>query len=311
MKKMAVKGTKREDREFTKELNVGFAEVKVVAINPTRAEMNELFGKEGTGEKEEFKYLDKTKDGEDRLTLTFWLQDVNTNRFYTQRFWLVAGDRLTKDKKKVSIINSTCDTFWAPLKVDKKGNPTDKVDESLIQNWFLEFTSKDKQEVLGEKNWKKCLRGEDEMGTLLKAWLKMNWYDPETEVMIDTAKLFKEDYRELRSLIGSGYDGNFTVLMGVRTSDVDSTKKYQEIYSGGYLPSGYMGYIKNMVFPEYPKKIWNTFLNGDKNGNNGVKSQYGFSCYYELVPVTKYDETKDPVSGNVGKPQTEPATNEY
>lgn len=307
---MAFKGkSKAEKGDFVKELYVGLTSVRVAAINPTRAQLNKMLGKVEEGdEKDEFKYLDTDKDGNTRMRLAFWLYDEENDKYFVQSIILTDEMRKSKDGKKVQIVNSTCGTSWVPFKEGDGGELTDEADETLIQDWFLQFTHKDTKEVIGKKSWRTAVRGEEELGILLRAWIAMDWYDPETEVLIDTKKLFQENLKELRDMVGSEeFSKPFVILTGVKTSDEDSSKKYQQVFNKAYLPHSFMRYIKagNKMPSDYTKNAWKTFT-------EKVKDQYGFTCFHKLVPLTAYVESQDPVAGNSGKPKvTEPQDNEY
>ena len=306
---MSFKGkTKEKKTDYVKELYVGLASVKVVALNPTRAELNKLLGITEGEEKEEFKYLDEDKDGNTRLRLAFWLYDEENDKYLVQSINLTDEERISKDGKKVQIVNSTCETSWVPLAEDSKGELTGEVEESLIQDWFINFTNKDKH-LIGEKKWRKALRGEEELVNFLRAWLNMEWFDPDTEIMVDTQKLFKENLKELKGVVGNTeYTNEFVVLVGVKTDEKDSTRKYQEICNKAYLPAHFIQYIKagNKMPSDYARRTWKKFT--DK-----VSGEYGFGCFHKLKPLEVYNEKEDPVSGNGGKPKPETiqADNEY
>jgi hypothetical protein len=312
---MAVKGKQKEQKEFVKELFVGFTPVKVVAVNPNRKELNELIGKEDSEKDEEVKYLGSDDEGNDRIRLAFWLEDVKSGKLFVHSFNLTNKERKNKDGDKCQIVNQTCTTSWAPY-IKKGDEVTSKLDESVIQEWFKNFTDKEKK-VLGPKKFRKALAGEEELATLLSAWLgRLDFRDTETEVLIDTKKLFKEDYKELRQLISlndegefdkDGIDTPFVALVGVRTDEDDSTKKYQQVWSKAFLPEGFMKYINNnLKFPtEYSKKIWAKFV-------KEVEGEYGFNGYTELVPLTEYDATKDISGGEkTAKPVPAPTSSDY
>lgn len=312
---MAVKGKQKEQKEFVKELFVGFTTVKVVAINPDRDEVNKLVGKESSDEDKPLTYLGNDQEGNDRLRMAFWLEDLNTGKLFVHSFNLTNKERKNKEGDKVQLVNSTCTTTWAPF-VKKGDEVTDKVNESVIQDWFLNFTDKEKT-VLGPKKWRKALSGEEELATLLRSWLgRMSWMDPETEVMVDTKKLFKENYKELRELISldekgnfspDGYDTPFVILVGVKTDEDDNTKKYQHVWGKGFLPNGFMKYINNgNKFPtDYAKKMWKKFV-------EEVEGDYGFDGFTELKPLTEYDVTKD-ISGSpkTGQEIPTPTSSDY
>lgn len=299
---MSVKGKQRtEQTEFKKELFVGFTSVKVVAINPTRDELNKMLGKERGEKDEEIKYMSEDQEGNERLRLTFWLHDEERNKYFVHSFNLTDRERTNKDKEKVQVINSTLSTTWVPYVAGTK-----EADKSFLPAWFKVFTDKEKNEI-GTKKWRKALSGEEELAQLVRAWLgRLNWNDPDTEVQIDTEKLFKEKYQELRTLIDGDYDTPFTILLGVRTDENDSTKKYQQVYGKSFLPSSFMKNInKGMAFGnDYSKKVWKRF-------EDEVIGDYGFDAYFELGPLTEYDQAKDIAGLSTTRKAPEPTSSEY
>lgn len=307
---MSIKGKQREQKEFVKELFVGFVPVRVVAINPNLDQLNELLGREPVPDQKEPVYLGNDQEGNDRIRLAFWLKDAN-DKLFVHSFNLTNKERKNKDGDKCQLVNQTCTTTWAPY-IKKGDEVTSKVDESLIQDWFRNFTNKDKQ-ILAPKKFRKALAGEEELAILLSSWLgRLDWRDTGTEVMVDTKKLFKEDYKELRNLISldendefdkDGIDTPFVALLGVRTDEEDSTKKYQQVWGKQFLPVGFMKYINNdRKFPtDYAKNLWKKF-------SENVEGEYGFNGYTELVPITAYSEAKD-ISGGQKTAKEVPAPN--
>jgi len=305
---MAFKGKAREQKsDFVREYYTGFATLRVVTVNPTRAELNKILGKdEASDEKEEFKYTKTDESGKEKLTVTFWLHNEENDKYFTQSFDRVYNEpRISKSGDKVQMINSVCKTTWVPLKVDKNGDITDEPDESLLPEYFTTFTSKE-GEVLGKKKYRVAFRGEEEIANLLRAFISMDWYDPDTEVLIDTKKFFQENFKEIKDVIfDERMSKPFIGLLGVETSEKDVTKKYQKIYTGAYLPSSYMKFIKNgNKFNSYALGTWEKFT-------KDVADTYGFKCYHKLAPLSLYNEKADPVASNAGKPETAPADNEY
>lgn len=306
---MAFKGKVKEQKptsEFIKELYTGFGIMRVVAVNPTRAELNKILGKkEDTEEKEEFRYLETDEQGKDKLRLAFWLHNEENDKYFVQSLDYIYNEpRISKTGDKVQMVNSTCDVTWVPLLIDKDGNYTDQPDESLLPKWFTTFTSKE-GEVLGKKKYRVAIRGEEQVVNLLKAFISMDWYDPETEVLLDIKKVFQENLKEMKDVIfDERMTKTFTALLGVKTSEKDVNKKYQEIYKE-YLPSSYMKFIKNgNKFNAYSEGNWTKFT-------KKLNDKYGFNCYHKLAPMSLYNEKTDPVASNAGKPEVSPADNEY
>lgn len=278
-----IKGNAKQETKFENQLFTGFTVLTVKAVNPTRVQLNKLLEKEDSDDDKEIEYKGEDKDGNDRIRLVFWLHDENLNKFFPYSFNLIKKERMNKNEDKNQFINSVCLTSWA----DKQEN---------LQDWFVKFIDRQKNE-LGTKEVRKALVGEEELGTLLRAWLgKLNWNDPETNVMIDTAKIFKEDYSELQSQIGGDYATPFVALLGVRTDENDTEKQYQQVYGKSFLPAGFFSYIENgfKFKTEYSKKVWQKF-------EEEVMSEYGFSSFYEMEPLKNYDKTLDPAVRGVAK----------
>lgn len=284
-----VTGKQKEQKEFIKEFYVGLTEVKVAAVSPTLAERCEMFGVDVDSSKSEPKYVDKDDKGNDRVRLDFWFKDVKTGKFFNQAMFLVNSPSMSKDGKKVEVINSTCNASYVPFI-----EGTQEPDTSLLLDWVKSFIDKKSGQVLGEKKIRVALEGEKNIGEFMQTWLgRLNFKDPDTEVLIDTKKLFNGDFSEFNSLIDSDYDTTFTVLLGVETDD-DGNKKQKIWYQ--YLPNGFMKYINNgMKFPsDYAKNKWEEF-------SSKVTGQYGFKGFTELVPLKVYNEKEDVSAGNETK----------
>ncbi len=301
---MSVKGSKRPVGE--KELFVGFTNVRVVAINPDREQLNKLLGKEDSESDKPIAYLSQDNEGNDRLRMAFWLYDDTHQKYFVHSFNLTNKVRKNKLEDKIQLVNSTCSTTWVPFVKDEDGNPTSKIDENVIQDWFSSFLTKDK-EVLGKKKWTAAISGQEELATIMRIWLgKLNFNDPETEVLPDLKKLFSENYKELRSLIDGEFATPFTVLLGVRTDESDSTKKYQQVYGKSFLQADFVKYINNgMKFPkDYHRKAWTRF-------EEEVTGEYGFDCYTKLEAFQPYNEAEDIASSQVTKVEHDAAHGEY
>ena len=318
---MSIKGEKKEILNNSN-LFVGFSKVRVVAVNPNREEINGFLKKsdedalsenneEPTLEDKKIEYLSTSDEEVKKLRLLFLLKDVDNDRFFFHNLYLRDEYRNNIDGTKYQLVNQTCNTTWMPIL-----EGTDKVDESLIPDWFSNFKDKEGN-IIAPKKFRKAFKGEEELVTLLRAWTnKLKYFDSSTEVLLDMDKLFKGDVSELKDLISlnenlefseEGIDTEFIVLLGVETNKDDTYKKYQNIYNKKYLPSDFMRFINNgNKFPtDYSKKMWLKFV-------DEVKGEYGFKSYTDLVPLRKYDESKD-ISGtdNISEKVPLPESSDY
>lgn len=292
-----VKGNQRAEIGENKKY-VGFTSVEVRAINPTREELNTLLGRTPSDDDKEIEYLSEDQEGNKRVRLAFWLYSEKLDKFFSYSFNITNKERTNKDGDKNQYVNSVCATSW-----------TD--DPSNLPNWFTHFIDRKTNEELGEKEFRKALLGEEELATLLRTWLgRMSWSDPDSGVLIDTEPLFDGDVSELRDLIGGNYDTPFIPLLGVRTDENDSSKQYQSVYGKGFLPNSMMKYIQNgFKFGsdkngQYSKKIYDKF-------EEDVEGEYGFNSYFELVPATEYDASKDVATSRNTKADVTPANSKF
>lgn len=262
---------------------VGFTLVTLKAINPTKAEQNKLLAREDGEDDKEVVYLTENQEGKDKLRLSFWLHDKKLDKYFVYSIPNFTNkERVSRDGKKNQYINSTCDTSW-----------TDN--EALLPDWFTHFMNEEGNE-LGKKKVRKALIGEEELAGLIKMWLgRMKWKNPECEVMIDSEKLMQEDYSELRELINSRWDTPFVALTGVRTDENDTEKQYQQVYKK-FLPADFMkGIEAGLVFKDpYQKKQWEKY-------EKDVLGDFGFSAYFDLVPIKEYDPAMDPATAVTAK----------
>lgn len=278
-----VTGKQRTQTESTNSKFVGFTNVKVKAINPTRKELNALLGKEDSDDDKDIDYMSEDKDGNKRARVTFWLYSEKLDKLIPHSVNITNKVRVNNAGDKTQFINSVCTTAWAD-------NPENLAD------WFTTFIDNKSKEELGTKQVRPALVGEEELATILRSWLgRLSWFDPETSVFVDTDKLFDDDFSDLQGLVDGGkegFDTEFTVLGGVRTDESDKTKQYQQIFGKAFLPSGFLGYIeKGFKFPSpASKKMWERF-------QETAEGEYGFSSFFELCPAKDYDPTQDPAQG--------------
>lgn len=274
-----VQGNVKKEQD-SKAKFVGFTSVSVASINPTRSKLNSLLGLDSKEEETEIDYLSTDKDGNERVRLSFWLHSSKLNKYFNYSFSITNKVRKSKDEIKTQYVSNVATTCWS----DTREN---------LPDWFLNFTNKEKLSI-GEKKIREALIGEEELCSLLRAWLdRLDYNDPSTSVFPDLSKLFKGDFSELQNLIGSNFESPFIVLLGVKTDDNDTSKQYQQVYGKSFLPNSFMSYINNGLkfTTEYSKKLWSKFV-GDCEG------EYGFKSYFELTPAKEYDPEEDPnVSG--------------
>src|SRR5687768_15638450 len=184
-----VKGNEKTQVDQERKFYVGLTTVSVVAVNPTRKQLNEILGKEDSDEDKEIEYLGEDKEGNPRVRLSFVLFDEKNGKYFFYSFNLTKKERTNKEGNKVQVISQTLDTSWAVYKLDEEGKPTDEIDESLLVDWFTNFTDKDNN-TIAPKTFRKAYLGEEELAKIVRVWLGgLNFNNEEAEVFIDPDKL--------------------------------------------------------------------------------------------------------------------------
>lgn len=297
---MAVSGDVKSNNEVKK--YIGFTQVKVIAVNPTRSELNRILGKEDSEDDKPIEYVGEDKEHNTRVRLSFWLQEDKKldadekAKLFVYSFNITDKARISKDELKTQYINNVAITSWTAFEVDEDGKPTEVVDESLFPTWFTNYIDKDGND-LGEKVYRQAKVGEEELAILLRSWLgKVNFSKPNGNITIDPDRLLKEDFDELKELITSSYSTPFVILTGVRTDENDATKQYQQVYGKGFLPNGFMQYINDGLkfTTDFAKKAWTKF-------ERDVTGEYGFDAYFDLVPLKEYDAEEDVAQSSTTK----------
>lgn len=214
---------KREQSESNYALKVGIGEFKVVAVNPTLKELQVLLD---TDKIDKDPVYVETKDGKDRVSIVFWVEDVKTGQKYPHRFYVTNEPKVWEKSGKSVFINQT-------------GATATVLDEKDLQSWFTKFSDKDKNEI-GDKNYRKALVGEAELYQFLTKWIsQVSYFSPTTDVMLDNKKLFRSNFSELKDLVTSELVGTVVLALYVAIVDKDGEKKYyQNIWKeagAGYL----------------------------------------------------------------------------
>lgn len=294
-----MKFEKRQAGEGGSYRKVGIFQAKVLAVNPTREQLNKLLGKDATDDQKEIEYL-SSKDDKNHISITFWVEDVLTK-------W--------KTKVEFDITNEEASTKnGSPIWINQLGDNA-KVAKENLQKWFMEFyKSKEDKTVIGEKNFKRALSGEAQLYEFLRAWMSgkgsdgqsINWFSPTTDIFLDRKKLFRNNMSEINDLLNAPAEENITstVILAawVDSYEKDGELKYaQKIWQYKFVP-GYMMKKINLTIATDSwdssadtKKIKDAYL-----GEYGIKGSFylgvlkEFSAEEHLAAtneVIKHDST--------------------
>ena len=216
---------------------IGVSPVSIVALNPTKEELETLLGRSIS---KNLEYFSKDASGANQIRLDFWVKpDANWGRqldvpLQKITFFISETVSINKDKTKVQVIDKYGNTGW----VTKEDFKLKNVPEN-----FKRLTN----------TYRECYSGEDRLIDFLKKWLNI----PENSVykngvwefIPDMSKceaefkniksLIKGDIKDLQTLIKKYPSYKVKVAFGVKTTE--DNKKYQTVYTGLFLKhsSGY------------------------------------------------------------------------
>ena len=233
---------------------IGVASVFVIGVNPTKEELEKLYGREMENAPQ---YVGEAEVGEDKhkvpqVRLDFivkadpekYLDAENKPLDFVNKVSLFLRNeyRYNKDQTKVQVIDKYGRTAWVtieqakakevpvysngPANIDKDYRPAYFGEEELIK--FL----------IAYLNIPSCQRYVDEK------WV-MNDADklPDSEAQLEhIADYFKGDFSELRNIIGFQPNNKVKVLFGVRTTD--DNKQYQAAYTRMFLKNNITDYSR-------------------------------------------------------------------
>ena len=274
-------GKKREKtqfQEFTKK--VGLFEGKVIAINPTLEEYNDILGMEVAPDSHHLKYLGKSKEGNDRLRVDVWLEDVKSKDRFKTVFFLENVIRVKTDGSKTQYINSAGTTTWA-------------VDENDILEWFK------------SRDYRPAYKGEDDFYNFIKTWLcEVDYKHEDNIIMLDWQKLMKGNVKDLKSQIDGAYCGNVVSMATIKTQVIDGeNKQFQSCYSGAFMYAGSIKYFRLTDYsnPTLLESLRKKKTKDQKNHEKfalRVTGEYGCKEYYTFKELQEYNSDDDLVSSD-------------
>ena len=231
--------------EFVAKRYIGVAPVYVVAVNPTKKEMESIYN---TTIEDESNYLGQAEDKEgnkvDNVRIDFIIKTdankVGEEVISKLTLFLQKGYRYNGDKTKVQIIDKYGRTAW--------------VTTEQAKNHEIPMYSNGPANI--DKDYRPCVIGEEALINVLKTYLGIQnvmkyvngtWemkenpedYEAKLEHIQD---YFKGDFSELKNLVALMPENKIKVMFGVRTTN--DGKQYQATYSNMVLSNRTTDYSK-------------------------------------------------------------------
>jgi hypothetical protein len=200
-----------DDKEFAKK--VGLFEARVIAVNPTTEEYADVLGRQLKEDSKATEYLGTSKDGNARLRLDFWLEEVKSKEKFKLTFFIENKEKENRDQTKKQYINNIGRCTWA----DSPNN---------LPTWFK------------ERENRVSFVGEEDLYNFLRSWLSnIDFSSKKSTLQVEFNKLIKGNVKELKEQINGEWATNIVALATINTKETDDgVKEFQNIYNKAFLP---------------------------------------------------------------------------
>lgn len=242
---MAVKVGK-ESVEGSFKMYKGMAAFNIVAVNPTKAELEALTGRELENEPE---YVGKTDEGKEQVRVVFYGKTAPEAKLNNGIEMLIPiSFMLTKDYR----VGQTSGKYQI---IDKFGRTAWATKEEVQSKAIPQYTS-------GPANisadYRLAWQGEEFLTDFLIQWLNipgpavykdkvwvMKENTDDSEVSLDMAALFKGDVKELKELVTLAAAYIVKGAVGIRTVDNENgTRQYQAVFTRKFAKNAVTDYSK-------------------------------------------------------------------
>jgi len=267
-----------EEKEFPKK--VGLFEAKVIAVNPTREEYADILGRQLTEESKATDYLGTSKDGNPRLRLDFWLEDVKTQDKFKLTFFVEDKQKENRDGTKKQYINDVGRCTWA----DSPNN---------LPSWFK------------ERENRVAYVGEEDLYNFLRSWLNLiDFSKKSSKLQLEFNRLIKGNVKEIKEEINGEWAGNFVAMATINTQEKeDGVKEYQTIYNKAFMPPYSIKAFRLVDYnrPETVRSLRQKQTKELKPHEKfvlNVMGEYGCKDYYTFKELTDYSASDNLVASD-------------
>lgn len=217
-----------ENQEFKKYIGVGSS--YVVAVNPNKKQLEEIYGREQANDPEYVVDTDNGKEVRIHFIVKTDPETCNgielTNRLM---FTLRNAPQLNREGTKAQVIDIYGNTTWAPVDDVKAGKKLLSADGKELR-----IDTKYRMAYIGEADLvgflKKYLRVEEAFNYVNGSWVKKDNADDCVFGLDKIKDYFKGDFSELREALAYQPNNKVKLLYGVKTNS-DDNKQYQVVAS--------------------------------------------------------------------------------
>lgn len=242
---MAVKVGK-ESVEGSFKMYKGMAAFNIVAVNPTKAELEALTGREIGNDPE---YVGKTDEGKEQVRVVFYAKTAPDAKLNNGIGLLVPVSFILTKDYKVGQTSGKCQI------IDKFGRTAWATKEEIQSKSVPQYSSGPANISAG---YRPAWQGEEFLVDFLIQWLNIpnpanykdgKWImkeDPsDSEVSLDMAALFKGDVKELKELVTLAAAYTVKGAVGIRTVDNENgTRQYQAVFTRKFVKNAVTDYSR-------------------------------------------------------------------
>jgi hypothetical protein len=275
-----ISGKKREQLSGDFAKKVGLAEVTVLAINPSIEEYKDRLGMELKEDSKAVEYLGESEDGDTKLRVDVWLEEVKTNDKFKVTFFLENREKENKDATKKQYINAVGVCSWAD-------------DPNNLPKWFA------------EREYRVAYVGEEELYNFLRTWLgNLDLRDAESTLQLEWKKLMKGNVKDLRDQINGEWCTSFLVLTTIKTVEKEGEiKTYQSVFNKAFT---FPYVLKQFRTIDYDDATIITRLKAKTSKELktyerfvlSVKGEYGFKDIHCLKDLKEFNENESLVTSD-------------
>lgn len=244
----------------------GFTKCKIVAINPSEEEIEQL-----TGEyPEDFKPYSWERSDILHGRIDIYLQDISDEVY---KYSIYISDEALEYKSGIKkYINCVGDT--------QPANTEDDLWDSF--KYFENATWIDgkptNKEIIGDKEYHIARKGEEEVLHLRKLLINGNLKDPKANIFLNWEKLLSGDVSRLQKDISNTGEYHLVCLLYV------DEELHQKVWKE-FLPVKMLAEINTQSFSKYTIGVWNKYKKNLENEYSGIKG------HYYLGRLKKFEES--------------------
>lgn len=279
-----------ENTGSKKQLFVGYAQCKLVGINPTKDELVKLLEveEEHYDKFKEPEYIGEDAEGNQFVKLTFYVKNLKTNKIDPVYFQITKKEAVSQSGK-TQFVNQLGETQW----VDDEDNLWDNFTSfQQVLSWsYTNGESGEKYQPgakpkdikkIDDKLYRKALKGEVDVYNFIKAIFTLDVRNTETNILLDTKKLFNGNFKDLKSDVLGNLRDNSSVICCYSVKVKDDGTEVQKVSNKFFINGTQMPLLRNAK------------LDGDKLQTLRMKKD----AKQKLTPVEAFFvETTDEANG--------------